>query len=102
MEGIADLIAMILGAGTKHMVARLLGRFLPPEWAGLLVGVGLYWFGDRVHPLVKTYGTGMLVASAGQLLAGFVPALAPRARRWGGGGEYYDSPEEYIKAKYGV
>lgn len=101
---LTTLLMMFLGAGTKHAIGGLIGRFvpIPREFVPALVGAGLHFFGDRVHPLAKAYGTGLFVASVGELIARYVPALPAPAPARGGGGEYYNTPEEYLKAKYGI
>jgi len=103
MEGLIDLAFMIVGAGTRPLVAGLTGRFIPPPlggWAPLGIGAGLHFFGDRIHPYARAYGTGLLVAAAGELLARYMPKIG------GGGGEKAvfvpATPEEYIKQRWGI
>ena len=76
-EEFIDLLIMGLGAGLKGAIAGWISKFVPGlgEWGGLLAGAGLYYFGDRIHEKVKTFGKGVLIAAIGQLVAKYVPTL---------------------------
>ncbi len=69
-----DIIKMLVagfGAGAKGTVAGWLTSTFPQlklteDLAGALVGFLIWKFGEKVHPLVKTFGAGVLIGAIGQ------------------------------------
>jgi len=47
------------------------------DMLAVLSGGALYYFGDRIHPIVKKYGTGVLIAGIGSFIKGLVPGASP-------------------------
>jgi len=89
-EPLVQVAAIVAGAGATEMVQDLVKGFAPqiaPELAGAAVGGVLFYFGDRVHPLVKAFGVGLLAGSLSPMISralrgGLVtapPAAAPTA-----------------------
>lgn len=81
-----DLAVMGIGAGSGGAVAGWLKNLMPgvsEDIATIIAGGGLYLFGDRIHPLVRKFGAGMLVQGIGTMTKGVIPGI-------GGGG----SPSE--------
>ncbi|MEM3988653.1 MAG: hypothetical protein QXZ22_08690 [Sulfolobales archaeon] len=73
-EELIDLLIMGIGAGLKGTIASYINRFVPiGEFAGLVAGAGLYYFGDRIHEKVKVFGKGVLIGAIAQLFAKYVP-----------------------------
>lgn len=101
MEEIVDLGIMGIGAGVRPAIAGVIAKHIPPiaPWAGLLAGAAIYFLGGRVHPKLRVFGAGVLVSAIGELLAPFVPKPGG-----GGGGAVHApaTPEEYIKARWGI
>ncbi|MDI6905670.1 MAG: hypothetical protein QMD13_09360 [Candidatus Bathyarchaeia archaeon] len=88
MEDMIDLAVMGIGAGAKGTVTGWLSKVMPgvsEDIAALIAGGALYWFGDRIHPMVKKFGAGVLIAGIGQLTSGLVPKLGGGATAGGGG-----------------
>lgn len=87
-EELTKVAAIVAGAGTSGAVAGLLKGFLPtiaPDIAGAIVGGALFYFGDRVHPLLKAFGVGVLAGSLKGTIEKAIPAIgAPPAAQGGG------------------
>jgi len=100
MAEIMDLLVMGLGAGAKGALAGWVAKIAPAlseDVAAGLAGGLMYYFGDRIHPLVKKFGAGVLIAAIGQYTAGITAALAPApAEGGGGGGHHSPSPQPVI------
>jgi len=89
MQDILDLIVMGIGAGAKGTIAGYVSKFVPElgtDIAALIAGGAMYYFGGRIHPLVKKFGTGVLIAGIGQLAGDLLAGLA-------GGGHHHRSPQ---------
>jgi len=86
-EALVQVAAIVAGAGATEMVQDLVKGFAPqiaPEIAGGAAGALLYYFGDRIHPLVKAFGVGLLAGSLSPMISralrgGLAPAAAPAA-----------------------
>jgi len=71
-----DLLIMGIGAGAKGAIAGYVQKFAPEigvETAGIVSGGLLYYFGDRIHPIVKKFGAGVLIGSIGQFAETIIP-----------------------------
>jgi len=71
-----DLLIMGAGAGAKGAIVSQVQKVIPEigaEAAGIISGGLIYYFGDRIHPIVKKIGAGVLISSIG----GFVEELIP-------------------------
>jgi len=65
-----DLAAAGLGAGAKAMIEDWVAKqfpAFPTQYAGIVAGLLLYIYGDRVHYILKNFGAGVLIGSIGQL-----------------------------------
>jgi len=108
--GPAESLSEIAGIGLADVVEEYLRRYAPwLPYPKLLVGAGVAYFGDRVHPLLAVFGRGIFKKAAADILTALVRPMVPVRPiifRRGGGGSPEEvevvSPEEYIKAKYGV
>ena len=72
----ARVAAIVAGAGASAVVASQVQKFAPDvgaEIAGAGTGLILYLYGDRLHPLVKYAGIGIIAG-----------ALLPRVAEWFG------------------
>jgi len=91
-----DLLIMGAGAGAKGLIVKQVQKFIPEvgaEMAGIISGGLLYYFGDRIHPIVKKFGAGVLISSIG----GFVEEMIPEGGG-GGGGKMSQSPRRQVMA----
>ena len=84
LEGeLIDLAVMGIGSGAKGAVAGWVKKIAPDigvDIAGILAGGALYYFGARLHPLVRKFGAGVLIGAIGQMTSGMVGGII------GGGG----------------
>lgn len=81
-EEMAKVLAIVAGAGTSGAVSGALKGVLPqvaPDIVGAGAGLLLYLFGDRVHPLVKAYGVGVLAGSLKGTIEKAIPTILPAA-----------------------
>mgnify|MGYP001626306006 CR=1 FL=1 len=70
-EDILKLVVAGFGAGTKGTIAGWLKSKFPQlgiseDLIGAIIGLLLWKFGDKIHPLVKTFGVGVLIGAIGQ------------------------------------
>ena len=75
-----DLAIMGIGAGAKGAIAGYVKKFVPEvgiDIAGLIAGGALYYFGGRLHPMVRKFGAGVLIGAIGQFTAGLTKGLLP-------------------------
>jgi len=75
-EELIEVAAIVAGAGATGTVQGILKSVIPqiaPELAGAVAGGLLWYFGDRVHPLVKAFGLGVLAGSLAPMIAGAIP-----------------------------
>lgn len=73
----ARVAAIVGGAGASALVASQVQKFMPDvgtEIAGAGTGLILYLYGDRIHPLVKYAGIGVIAGT-----------MMPRVAEWFGG-----------------
>ena len=73
-----DLAVMGLGAGASGTVVGFVKDFMPgvsEDIAQIVVGGGLYLFGDRIHPLVRKFGAGVLISGIGGMTKGLIPGI---------------------------
>ena len=100
----SDVLAILLGAVAKGFisgqVARLTG--LSPEISGGVAGILLYLFGDRIHPLLKPFGLGVLAGSIAPAVAKALGLPASSSSSPEEIEEVAMSPREYIWLTYGV
>lgn len=88
-EELTDLAVMGLGSGLKGLVVGYVKDYLPDvteDVAALIAGGAMWYFGERVHPAVKTLGAGILIGAIGQIAKAKMPAIG------GGGTETQSSP----------
>lgn len=78
------LAATVLGAGSGTMVISLVRKWLPEQTGTItdealatIVGFVMFYFGDRIHPLVQSFGFGLLMSAVGAWASGFVQGLVP-------------------------
>lgn len=78
----SNIVAAILGAGSGAAVAALLKKWFPEQTATIadetlatIVGFLMFYFGDRIHPLVSSFGFGILMASAGAWASQFTSGI---------------------------
>ena len=86
-----DLAVMGIGAGAKGAIAGYLQKFVPEvgvDIAGLIAGGALYYFGGRLHPMVRKFGAGVLIGAIGQFTSTLIPTLTGQG---GGGGSSHSS-----------
>ena len=82
-----DLAIMGIGAGAKGAIAGYVQKFVPEigvDIAGLIAGGALYYFGDRLSPLVRKFGAGVLISAIGQFTSGLTKGLLPGGETQGG------------------
>jgi len=82
----AKIAVLVGGAGATDQVATQVQKVVPQlgvEMAGAGAGVLCYLYGERLHPLVKWAGIGLIAGSlmprVKQWLGGIAPAAAPAA-----------------------
>jgi len=78
----AKVIAVIAGAGASDLVQGQVQKVVPQvgaEMAGAGAGVVAYLYGERVHPLVKWLGIGIMAGSLSPRVKGYLGGLAPAA-----------------------
>ena len=79
LEGeLIDLAVMGIGSGAKGAISGYVKKFLPDvgvDIAGILAGGALYYFGERIHPLVRKFGAGVLIGAIGQMTSGWTEGL---------------------------
>jgi len=75
----SKLLVAIIGAGASASVVEVIKSWFPEQTAQLgdetiaaAVGFALFYFGDRIHPLVQSFGFGMFFSSVGAWSAGLV------------------------------
>ena len=94
LEGeLIDLAVMGVGSGAKGAIAGYVKKFLPDvgvDIAGILAGGALYYFGDRIHPLVRKFGAGVLIGAIGQMTSGWTEGLIGEGE--GGGSSHSSNP----------
>jgi len=76
----AKVFAVIAGAGASDLVQGQVQKAVPQvggEMAGAGAGVIAYLYGDKVHPLVKWLGIGIMAGSLSPRLKGYLGGLAP-------------------------
>lgn len=81
-QPLVTVAAIVAGAGAAGAVQGLVKGVAPtltPEIAGAVAGGLLYYFGDRVHPLVKAFGVGVLAGSLAPLIQKVIPAVGGAA-----------------------
>jgi len=81
-EPLVQVAAIVLGAGASGAITGAVQKFAPqmaiaPDILGAGVGAVLYYFGDRIHPLVKAFGVGVLAGSLKGTIEKAIPAIAP-------------------------
>jgi len=94
-EALMQVAAIIAGAGTSGAVAGLVKGFVPqiaPDIAAAVVGGLLYYFGERVHPLLKAYGVGVLAGGLKGTIEKAIPPIGggappPTTQGSSGGGD---------------
>jgi hypothetical protein len=74
-----DLVIMGIAAALKDWINAQLSKFLAAlgEWGALVLGIILYWKGGELHEKLKVFGSGLIVASVGQLARRYIPGIAP-------------------------
>jgi len=83
-EAMGQVLAIVAGAGLSGTVSGLVKGVVPqitPDIAGAGAGLLLWYFGDRVHPLVKAFGVGVLAGSLKGMIEKAIPPVlgAPAA-----------------------
>jgi len=81
-EPLVTVAAIVAGAGASGTISGLLKGVLPaiaPDIAGAIAGGALYYFGDRIHPLLKAFGVGVLAGSLKGTIEKAIPALGGRS-----------------------
>jgi len=76
----AKVAVIAVGAGASGAVASQVVKALPQvpaEFAGAGAGVLAYLYGDRIHPLVKYAGIGIIAGSLSPRIASWLGGLAP-------------------------
>ncbi|MEM2185293.1 MAG: hypothetical protein QXS74_09670 [Nitrososphaeria archaeon] len=78
-----DLAIMGIGAGFKGWLEGQLNKYFPAlgEWSGLVGGLLISYFGDRIHPYVTLFGKGVLIAAIGQLVARYTGGGLPTSTK---------------------
>jgi len=77
-EPLVTVAAIVAGAGASGAVSGLVKNFVPqiaPDIAGAIAGGALYYFGDRVHPLLKAFGVGVLAGSLKGMIEKAIPPI---------------------------
>ena len=100
LEGeLVDLAIMGVGAGASGAVAGWLKKVLPgvtEDIATVVAGGALYYFGDRIHPMVKKFGAGVLISGIGTFAKGIIPAVEVGEGGEGGGGSSSSSTSDTL------
>jgi len=94
-EPLLKIGAVVLGAAAAGAVSGLVRKVVPvgAEIAGAIGGGLMYWQGERIHPLVKWAGIGVLAGSVAPAIAKHIPAVG----EGGGGGGSQEAPEDVLK-----
>ena len=102
LEGeLIDLAVMGVGSGAKGAISGYVKKFLPDvgvDIAGVLAGGALYYFGDRIHPLVRKFGAGVLIGAIGQMTSGWTKGLFPQGGNQGGSSNPPKTTEDSLNA----
>jgi len=85
MRAVSDtsgLVVTMLGAGASASVASLIKSWFPEqtktiadETLAAIAGFVMFYWGDRIHPLVSSFGFGVLIASVGSWSSEFVSGI---------------------------
>jgi len=81
-EAMGQVLAIVAGAGLSGTVSGLVKGVVPqiaPDIAGAGAGLLLWYFGDRIHPLVKAFGVGVLAGSLKGMIEKAIPTITPAA-----------------------
>jgi len=84
-RSISDLTGFVLvvaGAGSGAAIVEVIKSWLPEQTAGLAdeaiaaaVGFALFYFGDRIHPRLTSFGLGILISSVGAMTSSFTAGI---------------------------
>lgn len=66
------------GVGAASWVAATIKKYLPgvtveDTWLKLLAGLGLYYYGDRYHWALGSFGAGVMLDGIGSFVRGYIP-----------------------------
>lgn len=77
-----DLVICIIGAGSTAALVEVVKSWLPEQTAGMadeviaaIAGFLLFYFGDRLHPLLTPFGLGAFLAGVGAWSAAFTSGM---------------------------
>jgi len=77
-EPLVTVALIVAGAGASGTISGLVKTVVPqiaPDIAGAVAGGLLYFFGDRIHPLVKAFGVGVLAGSLKGMIEKAIPPI---------------------------
>jgi hypothetical protein len=85
MRAVSDasgLAVTIIGAGASGSIAGMVKSWFPEQTSTIgdetlatVVGFALFMWGDRVHPLLSSFGFGVLISSVGAWTSSFTSGL---------------------------
>jgi len=104
-EPLVTVAAIVAGAGASGAVSGLVRNFVPqiaPDIAGAIVGGALYYFGDRVHPLLKAFGVGVLAGSLKGMIEKAIPPIGGAPAPAAPAPTRVTSALEAARARYGT
>jgi len=95
-EPLVTVAAIVAGAGASGAVSGVLKGVMPsiaPDIAGAIAGGALYYFGDRIHPLVKAFGVGVLAGSLKGTIEKAIPTIGGGGSPSSSGGSSSPNPQ---------
>jgi len=82
VSDISGLVAVIIGAGASASVASVIKSWFPEQTKTLTdetiaaaTGFVMFMWGDRIHPLISSFGFGVLLASIGSFTSEFTSGI---------------------------
>ena len=77
-----DFLLVLAGAGTSATVVEIVKSWFPEqtkdiadETLATAIGFVLFYFGDRIHPRLASFGLGVFIASAGAWVGQYVKGI---------------------------